>query len=362
MKAPSVSVIILNFNGVNYLERCLSSVLATKYTNFEAILVDNASTDCSLDLVQKSFGSDKRLRIIRNSENLGFSAGNNVGFRHATGKYIIFLNNDTVVDPCWLTYLIDAMERDKTIGLAQSMLLEIDGKEIQVAGWLSTDYFMCFHAIGNAKPSNTKFPLTFESSFVSGAAMIIGRELVTEIGLFDPCIPFYYDDTLLSFKTWLAGKRVVTISESKVYHIWQATTGCKKWETTSFMLFHFLRAKICLTFDVYYKFSELTKALFILANSLLRDSIYYIISKQLAFAFSHVRAVFWAFRNLRYIWSNRLRYWGSAKIAPEMLIAKFIRRRLPTAVHLLPAKLRRDYYAREFKKCENMLRQVSTTA
>ena len=357
MNTPSVSVIILNFNGKNYIEKCLSSVLGTKYPNLEVILVDNASTDCSLDLVQKSFGSDERLRIIRNSENLGFSAGNNVGFRHAAGNYIVFLNNDTIVDPCWLTHLIDAMERDKTIGLAQSMLLKTNSEEIQGAGWLYSDYLIFLHAIGNVKPSNTNFPPTFEASFASGAAMIIGRDLVTKIGLFDPCILFYYDDTLLSLKTWLAGKRVVTISESKVYHIGGATMG-RGW--TYFAVFHFLRSKICLIFDVYFKFSELTKALFILAFSLLRDSIYYISSKQLAVAFSHVRAVFWALRNLRYIWNNRLKHWSNAKIVPEMLIAKFIRIKLPTAVYLLPAKLCRDYCLKEAKKYENMLTQVST--
>jgi len=99
---PLVSIIILNFNGENYLERCLFSVLGTKYPNFEVIFVDNASTDSSLKIVEKTFGNDKRLRIFHNTKNLGFSAGNNFGLRQSRGDYIVFLNNDTIADPYWL--------------------------------------------------------------------------------------------------------------------------------------------------------------------------------------------------------------------------------------------------------------------
>ena len=101
-----MSVIVLNFNGENYLERCLSSVLGTKYPNFEVIFVDNASTDSSLKIVEKTFGNDNRLRIFKNNKNLGFSSGNNFGLRQSRGEYIVFLNNDTIPDPYWLDTLV----------------------------------------------------------------------------------------------------------------------------------------------------------------------------------------------------------------------------------------------------------------
>src|SRR5208283_3680269 len=94
---PLVSIVILNYNGKNCLSNCLSSVLDTKYSNFEVILVDNASTDYSLEMAQEVFGSDSRLRVVKNKTNVGFSGGNNVGFSFAKGDYIVFLNNDTVV-------------------------------------------------------------------------------------------------------------------------------------------------------------------------------------------------------------------------------------------------------------------------
>ena len=105
-KNPLVSVIILNFNGENYLERCLFSVLATKYPNFEVIFIDNASSDSSVKIVEKTFGNDERLRIFKSSQNIGFSGGNNLGFSYAKGDYIVFLNNDTIADPNWLTAIV----------------------------------------------------------------------------------------------------------------------------------------------------------------------------------------------------------------------------------------------------------------
>ena len=146
--APFVSVIILNFNGENYLERCLFSVLSTTYPNFEVIFIDNASTDSSLEKVEKGFGNDQRLRVFSSSKNLGFSRGNIFGFSHAKGEYIAFLNNDTIVDPYWLEALVSTMEKDETIGLAGSTILSMDGKKLRGAGGLWSDYLLFLYPVG----------------------------------------------------------------------------------------------------------------------------------------------------------------------------------------------------------------------
>jgi GT2 family glycosyltransferase len=351
---PLVSVIILNFNGKDSLEKCVSSVLETKYQNFEVVLVDNASTDSSLTLIESSFGNDKRLKIIRNAENLGFSGGNNIGFNHSMGSYVVFLNNDTSVDPYWLTPLIDAFVSDKTIGLAQSLLLTISGKEIQTAGWLLSDYLVFGYSIGKGEPSDTTLPPIFEVSFATGAAMMVERKLADEIGLFDSRIPFYYDDTLLSLKTWLAGKRVVTVSESRVFHAGGELT---RGNQTYFTTYNLLRAKTCLIFDVCFKFSYLAKALLIFVLSVQYDLMYCVLKKQLRLVFSHVHALNWALGHLGYVWRNRLKHWSKATISPETLLVKFIRIRLPLSVYLLPYSRRKNYQFMVAKKYESMLIQ-----
>jgi GT2 family glycosyltransferase len=350
LNLPLVSVIILNFNGKDFLGKCVSSVMQTKYPNFEVLVVDNSSTDDSLTLVESSFGNDKRLKTIKNAVNLGYAGGNNVGFGYSNGSYVVFLNNDTVVDPHWLTHLVYAFEDDKTIGLAQSLLLAIDGKEIQTAGWLFSDYLMFTYSMGARKPAHTKFQSIFEVSFATGAAMMVERKLVDEIGLFESGFPFYYDDTLLSLKTWLAGKRVVTISEARVFHAGgEATRG----ELNYFTIFNLLRAKVCLIFDVCYKLTYLAKAIFIFAFSLQYDLIYSVFKRQPLAVSAHIHALGWVFRNFGNIWQNRLKHWSKAKISSEALLSRFIRITLPTSVYLLPFPRRKKYCETAAKEYEN---------
>ncbi len=360
-KRPLVSIIISNFNGKNYVEACLSSVLKSNYSNFEVVFVDNASTDESLSLVEKSFGRDSRLRIMRNSRDLGFSQANNIGFKHASGSYIVFLNNDTVVDSQWLNYLVEAFESDRTIGMAQTAILEITGDRIQTNGLLLSDYYMYGYPIGRGKPIDTKYPSTFEVSFAGGAAMIIDRKLADERGLFDPIVSFYYDDILLSIKTWLWGKRVVTVSKSKIYHAGGGATTSIGSQTHYNTVF--LEAKICVMFDIYYRFKDLAKALFVFGYSLSFELMHNILRKKLSDVSARFYALQWTLRNLGLIYRNRNNHWSNTKISPETLLEKFIRIRMPSVVfYLLPPSRWRKYCEYEAKRYENTLQQSSSNA
>ena len=127
MNAPLVSVVVLNYNGKIYLERCLSSLLNQTYPYVEIILVDNASSDDSVNFVRTRFPA---VKIIENEENLGFAAGNNVGIRIAQGKYIVTLNNDTEAHPEWLEHLVRVAESNETIGMCASKVLSFDDPRI----------------------------------------------------------------------------------------------------------------------------------------------------------------------------------------------------------------------------------------
>ena len=350
---PFVSVIILNFNGENYLEHCLFSVLGTKYPNFEVIFVDNASTDSSLKIVEKTFGNDKRLRIFKNTTNIGFSAGNNFGLSQSRGDYIVFLNNDTIADSYWLATLVDVMEKDQTIGLAGSTILSIDGKKLRGAGGLWSDYLLFLYPVGAGRNGDFEFLPTFEVSFATGCSMIVRKKFLDEIGLFDPEIPYNYDDTLLSLKTWLAGKRVVSVSSSRIRHIGGATT--KKFWNTQSVTFSLLRAKMCLLFDVYFNLRDLLKALFILYFSIAVESIFLVRKKNLAEILGNIRASTWLMKNFEHVWKNRLEHWRNPKISPEMLVAKFIRIRLQFPLCVTHSKLIYSVYNNQCLKYENTL-------
>jgi len=122
------SIIILNYNGAAYVERCLGSILKNRCPNFEVIFIGNNSTDGSADLAMRLFGSDPRLIIIRNSENLGFSIGNSIGFKRTRAKYVIVLNNDTEVAENFIDTLVNLAESDETIGSVGCKIVQQDGR------------------------------------------------------------------------------------------------------------------------------------------------------------------------------------------------------------------------------------------
>lgn len=122
---PFISIVVLNYNGYGITDLCLASLFKSKYPAFEVIVVDNASWDGSLELIEKIFSAEERLIIIRNTKNLYFAEGNNVGIRQARGEYIIILNNDTEVEPNWLIEFLKVLEKDKAIGAAQAKLLRM---------------------------------------------------------------------------------------------------------------------------------------------------------------------------------------------------------------------------------------------
>jgi GT2 family glycosyltransferase len=338
---PLVSVIILNFNGQGYLLNCLDSVLKNTYANYEVILVDNASTDHSIEKAQDTYGDDSRLRIIQNKENLGFSGGNNIGFQNSRGEYVAFLNNDTTVAPDWLAILVDALENDSTIGLAQSLILNMDGKTIQTAGWLFSNFLIHKFPLCANKPSDMHFQSTFEISFASGASMIVRREIAQKMGLFDPKIPFFYDDTLLSLKTRLQQKRVVTVPSSRIRHFGGATNIWTIKSTT----FHLTKSKLILLFDIYHSKLELAKAILIHVTHLLSDSIFCLGKKNVAAVQGNLNALNWSLRNFRYLWQNRLNHWSKTKISPEILREKFVRVKLPTAFYVVPSRRNNESFA-----------------
>jgi hypothetical protein len=351
---PFVSIIILNYNGERYLDNCIASVLKIDYQNFEVLLVDNASTDLSVKNALQAFGGDTRLRLVQSKANLGFSGGNNLGFTHAKGDLIVFLNNDTVVDSQWLSHLVNALETDESIGLAQSTILMIDGQTIQTAGWLYSDYLVQKYGLAENKNSSLKLQPIFEVSVASGASMITRRSLIDQIGLFDPTIPFFYDDTLLSFKVWLANKRVVTVSNSKIRHIQGATNAWNLQRTT----YNLLKAKICLMFDIYYGIGDLAKGLWVNIFSIAVNSLFFLRKKNLAVIFANIDALAWSLKNFRYLWRNRLDHWAKTKISPKELQEKFVRIKLPLPLYLVPSKLSISRYAFETGKYESNLTQI----
>jgi len=218
MPEPLVSLVIVNHNGIQFVDECLRSVFNSNYANFEVIFVDNGSTDKSLEYVKKAFGSENRLHFVENRASLGPAVGRNRGAKLAKGKYLIFLDNDTQVEKNFIGELTKVLESDNSIGSGQAKLLRMGTDNLyDCAGdYLGPLGFLIERSRG-AKDTG-QFDYIANILSAKSAASIIRKELFDRIGGFDEDYYMYLEETDLSWRVWLSGFRVVFIPLAKVYH------------------------------------------------------------------------------------------------------------------------------------------------
>jgi len=213
MAEPLVSIIIVNYNGCSILEKCLESLSKITYSNFEIILVDNNSADDSIQLVKEKFS---KVIILKLDSNKGFAEPNNIGARIAKGKYLLFLNNDTVVTENFLTELVKVIQSNEKIAICQSLLLKSDGTTDS-----SGDYIDELGVVYNSKTVVSELRTI---SSARGASMIIEKSIFDELGGFDATFFATFEDVDLGWRAWIKGYHVVLAPNSIVYHVGGQTT------------------------------------------------------------------------------------------------------------------------------------------
>jgi GT2 family glycosyltransferase len=220
---PLVSVIVVNWNGREYLGECLDSLCRQTFPDFEVIVVDNGSTDGSVEYLESQFPGFAR--ILRNAENRGFSGGNNQGIKAARGRYIALLNNDAQADRDWLKALMQAMQADHRLGmLASKIYLQGKPRIIDNVGHLIFRDGLN-RGRGRLEEDHGQFNEKEEVLFPSGCAALYRREMLEEIGLFDEDFFAYGDDTDIGLKGRLAGWKCLYIPQAVVYHRYSRSSG-----------------------------------------------------------------------------------------------------------------------------------------
>jgi GT2 family glycosyltransferase len=222
MEWPTVSVVVLNYNGKQHLKDCFVSLRALNYPRerCELILVDNASTDNSVDFIRENFSE---VRIIQNETNLGFAHGNNNGARAAAGKYVAFLNNDVYVDSTWLSEMVLAATQRSSIICVGSKMVSWDGKLIDFVKPLINFYGFGYQdAMG--WPDHGQFDKPVPLPFACGGAMMIERQIFLESGGFDEDYFLFFEDVDVGWRMWVLGYEVVLAPKALAYHRQHATT------------------------------------------------------------------------------------------------------------------------------------------
>lgn len=235
--SPLVAIVILNWNQKQLTLDCLDSLSRVDYPRFRTILVDNGSADGSVEAIRAGYPG---VAIIENGENLGFSEANNIGMRRALADgadYVLLLNNDTVVDPGFLSELIEVAERDPSIGVVTPKIYYFDEPHrIWCAGahinWRTgeSSRLRAEEMDDASSPADAK-----EVNFVSACAMCVKRSVLEEVGLIDPRFFIYYDEADWCARITSAGYRCVYVPDGKIWHKVSAAMGTASPATSYYM-------------------------------------------------------------------------------------------------------------------------------
>lgn len=231
-----LSVIILSYNTLELLRKCLESVPAPP--GVEIIVVDNASTDGSPEMVAKEF---PKAVLVANRKNLGFAGGNNLGIKIAKGEYLLFLNSDTVVKPGALSEAVDFMEKNPEVGAFSPKTLLANGQMDPdchrgfPTPWASISYFLGlekFFPKSKVFGQYHKFYLDLnhnhEIDAGAGAFMLIRREIVEKVGVWDDQYFFYGEDLDYFYRIKEAGFKIMFYARPLLTHLKGGSSGLRK--------------------------------------------------------------------------------------------------------------------------------------
>lgn len=231
-----VAVVVLNWNGKKYIGKCLKSL---QQLEAERIVVDNASTDGSVPYLKKNF---PQVKLIINSQNLGYAEGNNVGIRHAldySADYIWIVNPDITVGPQALQILLNFASTHPQAGILGSKVYFVPGFEFHknrytkaqigkviwyAGGQIDWNNVITNH-LGMNEVDTGQFDTAKITDFVTGASMLLNSQMLRQVGILDPKYYLYYEETDLSLRSRRAGWELWYVPTSTVWHANAQATG-----------------------------------------------------------------------------------------------------------------------------------------
>jgi GT2 family glycosyltransferase len=227
-----VSVIIVNWNTKRLLLECLSSVFKTiNKLSFETWLVDNASSDGSVEAVKQNYPD---VKIIQNKKNLGFAAANNIALERMCGQYALLLNTDTILTNGAVEDLFDFVEKNQGAGMTCGQLLNQDGsKQNSIANFPGIHSLLCNESLLQilfpkkfpGKRKEYRKPVEVDSCI--GACLMVRKKAMDKVGLLDKRYFFFFEETDWAYRMKQAGWKIYFVPSAKIFHIQGQTVGHK---------------------------------------------------------------------------------------------------------------------------------------
>lgn len=218
MSDPTVITIILNTNRRADTLAALASLAQTTYPRHRVIVLDNASTDGSVEAIRAAY---PQVTVIELTENRGYAGNNNVGIRAALDQgadWVFVLNEDTIVDPNCLRALVDVGERAPEIGIVGPMVYHMDEPAvIQSAGGVLGPDWSSRH-LGQNEPDRGQYPAPHAVDWISGCAILVRRAVIEQVGMLDERFFYYWEETEWCLRARRTGWRIVHVPQAKLWH------------------------------------------------------------------------------------------------------------------------------------------------
>jgi GT2 family glycosyltransferase len=336
MKKNFVSIIIVNWNGLEHLKDCIESLEKITYKNIEIVVSDNGSKDGSVEYIKTLQKKKKNIFLIESENNLGFAEGNNAGVAKANGDLILFLNNDAIVEKHFLEPLIKKINSDKNIAAVQPKILCYPQKEIidSVGSYFLNTGFLYHY--GHNKKDQEKYNHEDEIFSMKGACMLFRKEVLDIIGVFNRSYFAYFEETDLCHRTWLAGYKILYIPTSEIYHKGGQTA---KRLSSAFLEYHSNKNRLY-TYLKNFEVSYLVKIIPLHILFLEIAAIVYIVLLKFSLALTIQKAIWWNIYNWRTLISDRKELKKIKKVSNNFFLPKLTKKvRLSYYYHLLTTAL-----------------------
>lgn len=288
-----VSIIIVNWNGKKWLKNCLDSISKQSYKTIETIVVDNNSSDGSVEYLKQNY---LEVKLICNTSNLGFAPANNIGLKQAKGDYIFFLNNDTIIESNLVEELLSFLSKNPSVASVQPKLVLMDKPTtLDVCGSYWTDSTLLYHygMLDTSDLPEYNKSMPFFSN--KGAAMMVRKEVLDKLGAFDDDFWCYYEETDLCHRIWLCGYECWYHPKVTCFHALGASSNRFM---NSYIQYHNFKNKLM----SFLKNFELKNLLFIMPIHLLLMiglSFYWLLTGKIGHFLSIYRAIFWNIKNIK---------------------------------------------------------------
>lgn len=235
---PLVSILLLNWNGIDFTNKCVVSLLKTNYRNREIILVDNGSFNNEAEKLQRKFKN--QIRVVPLKENQGYAKGMNIAYENARGKYVMFVNNDMEFRSDWLDPLVSVLENNPAIGACQPKLVKLnDTKYFDYASAAGGYVDILGYPFARGRIfTNTEKDLGQYEKIIKiswNGIFLARREVLEKTGLFNSLYFNYGEDMDICFRIYGQGHYIVNVPKSVVYH---ESGGALKKDLVKKMFFH----------------------------------------------------------------------------------------------------------------------------